>query len=175
MPQMIVLAADMHKRTHTLCAVVAATAEVLEDRTVAVGDAGLRELLHWGRGVGEQRVWALEDCRHVSGSFERFLIEHGERVVRVPTKLMAGARRASRQRGKSDRIDALAVARAAIAEGIDTLPTAQLAGRELDLRLLVDHRERLIRSRVALNSTLLWHLHDLWPELEIPGGGPVLS
>jgi transposase len=171
MPQMIVLAADMHKRTHTLCAVVAATAEVLEDRTVAVGDAGLRELLHWGRGVGEQRVWALEDCRHVSGSFERFLIEHGERVVRVPTKLMAGARRASRQRDKCDRIDALAVARAAIAEGIDTLPTAQLAGRELDLRLLVDHRERLIRSRVALNSTLLWHLHDLWPELEIPGGG----
>jgi len=37
-----------------------------------------------------------------------------------------------------------------------------------DLRLLVDHRERLVRHRVELNSTLLWHLHDLWPELEIP-------
>jgi transposase len=60
--------------------------------------------------------------------------------VRVPTKLMAGARRASRERGKSDRIDALAVARAAIAEGLKTLPTAPLAGPELDLRLLVDHR-----------------------------------
>jgi hypothetical protein len=41
--------------------------------------------------------------------------------------------------------------------------------RELDLRLLVDHRERLIRQRVALNNTLQWHLHDLWPELELPG------
>ena len=49
------------------------------------------------------------------------------------------------------------------------MPAAQLAGPELDLRLLVDHRERLVRQRVALNNTLQWHLHDLWPELELPG------
>jgi transposase len=57
-------------------------------------------------------VWALEDCRHVSGSLERFLIERGERVLRIPTHLTAGARRSARQRGKSDPIDALNVARA---------------------------------------------------------------
>jgi transposase len=45
-----------------------------------------------------------------------------------------------------------------------------LDGPELDLRLLVDHRERLVRHRVELNSTLQWHLHDLWPELRLPGG-----
>ena len=82
---------------------------------------------------------------------------------------MSDARRAGRERGKSDRIDALAVARAALREGVDALPSAQLAGVELDIRLLVDHRERLIRSRVALNNDLLWHLHDLWPELKLPG------
>ena len=49
------------------------------------------------------------------------------------------------------------------------LPAAQLDGPELDLRLLVDHRERLVRQRVALNNTLQWHLHDLWPELRLPG------
>jgi transposase len=168
---MIVLAADMHKRSHTVAALAAATAELLDDKTAAVGDAGFRALLEWGRALGAERVWALEDCRHVSGSFERFLIREGERVVRVPTKLMAGARRGSRQRGKSDLIDAIAVARAAIAEGIESLPSAHLDGRELDLRLLVDHRDRLVRARVALNNTLQWHLHDLWPELEIPGGG----
>jgi transposase len=106
----------------------------------------------------------------VSGSFERFLIARAERVVRVPTRLMANSRRSSRERGKSDRIDAIALARAALAEGIATLPTAELAGRELDIRLLVDHRERLVRARVALNSTLQWNLHDLWPELTLPGG-----
>jgi transposase len=167
---MIVIGADMHKRTHTLAAVVAATGELLDDKTAAVGGPGFRELLAWARGLGSERVWALEDCRHVSGSFERFLIEHGERVARVPTKLMAGTRRGARERGKSDRIDAISVARAALAEGVESLPAAQLAGRELDLRLQVDHRERLVRARVALNSTLLWHLHDLWPDLEIPSG-----
>src|SRR5688572_5517105 len=82
---------------------------------------------------------------------------------------MADSRRRARGRGKSDSIDAIAVARAALREGLDALPAAQLAGPELDLRLLVDHRERLIRQRVALNNTLQWHLHDLWPELELPG------
>jgi transposase len=59
---------------------------------------------------------------------------------------------------------------AALAAGIETLPTAALAGPELDIRLLVDHRERLVRTRVALNRTLQWNLHDLWPELTLPGG-----
>jgi transposase len=44
-----------------------------------------------------------------------------------------------------------------------------LDGPELDLRLLVDHRERPVRARVALNTTLQWRLHDLWPELQFPG------
>ena len=83
---------------------------------------------------------------------------------------MADARRGARERGKSDRIDALAVARAALREGLGELPVAQLGGPELDLRLLVDHRERLVAQRVGLNNTLQWHLHDLWPELTLPGG-----
>lgn len=44
---------------------------------------------------------------------------------------MAASRRSSRQRGKPDRIDAVAVARAAVAGGIDALPTAAPAGPEL--------------------------------------------
>ena len=166
---MMVLGADAHKRSHTIAAVSATTGEVLGEQTVRVGAKGFAALLTWARSLGGERVWALEDCRHVSGSFERFLIERGERVLRVPTKLMADARRGARGRGKSDSIDAIAVARAALREGLDALPTAQLEGPELDLRLLVDHRERLVRQRVALNNTLQWHLHDLWPELELPG------
>jgi transposase len=88
----------------------------------------------------------------------------------VPTHLTARERKRARQRGKSDAIDALHVARAVLQEGLDSFPAAHLDGPELDLRLLVDHRERLVRHRVELNSTLLWHLHDLWPELQLPGG-----
>ncbi len=165
---MMVLGADMHKRSHTVAAVAAATGELVGDRTVRVDEDAFVELLEWARSLKEERVWALEDCRQVSGAFERFLIASGERVVRVATKLMSEVRRAGRERGKSDRIDALAVARAALREGVENLPSAQLAGIELDLRLLIDHRERLIRSRVALNNDLQWHLHDLWPELKLP-------
>ena len=146
---MIVLGADMHKSSHTLAAIAAATGEMLDEKTAAVGARGFDAVLRWARALGPDRVWALEDCRHVSGSFERFLIARGERVVRVPTRLMANTRRSSRQRGKSDRIDAIAVARAALAEGLQTLPSAELAGPELDIRLLVDHRERLVRARVG--------------------------
>jgi len=167
---MIVLGADTHKRSHTVAAVAAATGELLGEQTVQVGRRGFGALLRWARSLDGDRVWALEDCRHVSGSLERFLIERGERVLRIPTHLSAKARKSARQRGKSDPIDALNVARAALQEGLESFPTALLDGPELDLRLLVDHRERLIRHRVELNSTLLWHLHDLWPELTLPGG-----
>jgi transposase len=167
---MIVLGADTHKRSHTIAAVAAATGELLGQRTVPVGRRGFDALLVWARRMHGERVWALEDCRHVSGSLERFVIERGERVLRIPTHLSAGARKSARQRGKSDAIDALNVARAALQEGLESFPAAHLDGPELDLRLLVDHRERLVRHRVELNSTLLWHLHDLWPELRLPAG-----
>jgi hypothetical protein len=139
-------------------------------RSVPVGRRGFDALLRWARAVDGERVWALEDCRHVSGGLERFLIARGERVLRIPTHLIAKARKSARVRGKSDAIDALNVARAALREGLGTFPVAQLDGPEPDLRLLVDHRERLVRHRVELNSTLLWHLHDLGPELMLPGG-----
>jgi len=47
-----------------------------------------------------------------------------------------------------------------------------LRGPELNVRLLVDHRERLIRPRTALINDLRWQLHDLWPQFEIPPRAP---
>ena len=80
---MMVLGADMHKRSHTIAAVAAATGELRDDRTIQVSDEAFLALLEWARALDGERVWALEDCRHVSGAFERFLIASGERVVRI--------------------------------------------------------------------------------------------
>src|ERR1700730_6241193 len=134
---MIVIGADPHKQSHTFAAVEVATGELRSSETFAARAAAHGRLLSWGRSLGDERVWALEDCRHVSGSLERFFIARGERVVRVPPKLIAGARRSARERGKSDPIDATAVARAALREGPQTLPTAHLDDRALEIRLLV--------------------------------------
>ena len=164
---MVTIGIDPHKDTHSAVAVDAFGRQVADRTRPAVSD-GFGELLSWARELGEPRAWVIEDCRHVSGPFERFLLDHGESVIRLPPHLMANARRAVRERGKSDPIDALAVARAALQEGLEKLPTARLAEDELELRLLSMHRQRLVRQRTALINDLRWHLHDLWPELKIP-------
>jgi transposase len=168
---MIVIGTDTHKRSHTAAALDEGTGRAIAERTVSAKRRSFDDLVLWGRGLDADRVWALEDCRHVSGALERFLLARGERVVRVAPKLTAGARDSARERGKSDAIDAVAIARAAIRVGLATLPVAQLAGAELDVRLLVDHRERLVAARTRLSNDLRWNLHDLWPELEIPPRG----
>src|ERR1700730_11116731 len=167
---MIVIGSDPHKRSYTFSAVGAETGELRSSETVQATSAGHERLLGWGRGVDAARVWAIEDCRHVSGKLERFLLARGERVVRVPPKLMAGRRRGLREAGKSDPIDALSVARAALEEGGDTLPLARLEGPAREVKLLLDHREDLVAERTRIQNRLRWLLHDRWPELELPAG-----
>jgi len=79
-------------------------------------------------------------------------------------RLMAGARQAVRALGKSDPIDALAVARAALRE--PDLPTAGHDQASWEVRLLVDHREHLVAGRTRTINRLRWHLHQLDPDLE---------
>jgi transposase len=167
---MIVVGTDTHKKSRTCGAVDALTASARGELTAPARKGSFGKLLVWARKLDPQRVWALEDCRHVSGAFERFLVARGERIVRVAPKHMAGARRAARERGKSDSIDAFSVARAALREGIETLPGAHLDGRALDIRLLGDHRDDLVAARTKDQQRLRWHLHDMWPEFEIPSG-----
>src|SRR5690349_19908724 len=124
---MVTIGIDPHKQTHSAAAVDEVGRELSRRTERAVRD-GFGVLLGWARRLADQRVWVLEDCRHVSGGLERFLIDHGESVVRLAPNLMADARQSERERGKSDPIDALAVARAALREGVDTLPAARLAG-----------------------------------------------
>jgi transposase len=167
---MIVIGSDAHKRSYTFAAVVAGTGELRAGETVAATKAGHERLLAWARGLQSERVCAVEDCRGVSGKLERFLLARGERVVRVPPKLMAGRRRGARRPGKSDPIDALSVARAALEEGIETLPVARLDGPAREIKLLLDHRDDLVAERTRIQNRLLWLLHDRWPELQIPQG-----
>jgi transposase len=160
----IVVGVDPHKKTHTAVAASSQLGEIRGEVTVKARAQGHAKLVHWARALDPERVFALEDCRHVSGALERFLISRGERVVRVPPKLMGEARRSARSFGKSDSIDALAVARAALRER--DLPAAQLEGPAREIALLVDHREDLVAERTRIQNRLRWHLHDLDPELD---------
>ena len=84
---MIVIGTDVHKNTHCCAALEATTSQVLEVREAPARMPGFRALLARARDLGDERIWAIEDCRHVSGGLERFLIGAGERIVRLAPKL----------------------------------------------------------------------------------------
>lgn len=159
---MVVVGADVHKRTHTFVAVDEAGRKLAE-RTVTAVTAGHGEAVMWAREqFGTDVVWAIEDCRHLSARLERDLLGLGQKVVRVPPKLMAQTRASARTRGKSDPIDALAVARGFLRE--PDLPVASHDEVSRELKLLVDRREVLVAQRTATINRLLWRVHELDPE-----------
>jgi transposase len=158
---MVILGIDAHKRTHTVVAIDEAGRQLGVKTTLATTTEAHLELVRWADQFGTERRFAVEDCRHLSRRLEADLLAAGEVIVRVPPKLMAHARDSARTYGKSDPIDALAVARAALRE--PDLPLARLDGPSRELRLLVDHREDLVRERTGHINRLRWHLHELDP------------
>src|SRR4029453_11828762 len=100
---MIVIGVDVHKPSLTAVA-VDETGRPLAERTLQSAEEGL---VAWASEHDGERLWAVEDCRHVTGALERELVAAGERLLRVPPKLTAPERRAGRARGESDSIDAL--------------------------------------------------------------------
>ena len=158
---MVVVGADVHKRTHTFVA-VDAVGRKLAEKVVAATTAGHGEAVMWAReSFGAEVVWAIEDCRHLSARLERDLLTAGQHVVRVPPKLMAQTRASARTRGKSDPIDALAVARGYLRE--PDLPIASHDEVSRELKLLVDRREVLVAQRTSTINRLLWRVHELDP------------
>lgn len=120
---------DAHKRSHTLVA-VGETGRKLAEKTVPATPDGHFAAIAWA-ARWPQRIFAIEDCRHLTRRLEIDVLLAGEAAVRVPPHLMAGVRKGGRQRDKSDPIDALAIARAALRE--PDLPIARLEGEAREL------------------------------------------
>jgi transposase len=163
---MIVIGADVHKSTHALAAVDARTGQLLGEREIPAKEQGHLEALRWAHEIDPEIVWAIEDCRDLSHHLENALIAAGERVIRVAPKLMGVSRRGEREPGKSDQIDARAIARAVLREGIERFPVAFLDEDAVEIRLLCDHREALVNERTRLINRLRINLVVLDPELE---------
>src|SRR5439155_23593121 len=134
------------------------------ETTIQVGSD---ELLGWSAALDGERLWAVEDCRQLTRWLERQLLAVGEDVVRVPPKLTVPERRAGRTRGKSDPIDALAIARAALRE--PDLRRPQPGERiYVEIKLLVDHRDDLVEECRRAQQRLHWHLYQLDPTFAVP-------
>ena len=160
---MIVIGLDVHKQSVTAVCVDEA-GRPLGEKLILVGSD---ELLAWAAALDAERLWAVEDCRQLTGWLERQLIGAGEDLVRVPPKLTVPERRAGRTRGKSDPIDALAIARVALREPELSRPRPdERVYREI--KLLVDRRDDLVDQRRRTQQRLRWHLHQLDPTYQVP-------
>jgi transposase len=128
--------------------------------------AGHVEAVRFAAGLGGEVVWAVEDCRHVSRRIEQALLGVGAEVVRVPPATTGQSRKGQRRPGKSDPIDALAVARTVVREGVARFAVAFLDEDAMEIRVLHDHREQLIAERTRAINRLRSHLVVLDPSLE---------
>ncbi|MEU4626641.1 IS110 family transposase [Actinoplanes sp. NPDC023801] len=158
----VVIGVDPHKRS--------ATIEIMNQREKPVGKGrfgtdrdGYQAMLAAGRQHTD-RVWAVEGCSGIGRHVAQRLVADGETVLDVPAKLSARARVfATGQGRKTDPVDAHSVAVAALRT--DNLRRVTLDDTTVALRLLVDRRELLGRTRTETVS----RLHHLLLEL-VPGG-----
>ena len=159
---MVVVGADVHKRTHTFVA-VDQVGRKLGQLTVTAGGKGHDKAIVWAqREFGADLLWGIEDCRHLSARLEIDLLDAGQAVVRVPPKLMAQTRSSGADSGQvgSDR----RVARAVLREPDLPVATHDEASREL--KLLVDHRDDLVKQRTGDVNRFRWHLHRIDPTID---------
>lgn len=158
---MVVIGTDVHKRTHTFVAVDEVGRKIAEKVVPATTEGHLAALAWAKTTVGNDLLWGIEDCRNLSARLERDLLSAGQKVVRVAPKLMAHERAGARTRGKSDPIDALAVARAVLRH--PDLPVASHDETSRELKLLIDRREDLVAQRTATINRFLGRIHELDP------------
>ncbi len=158
---MTVIGVDAHKRTHTLVAVDDVGAK-LGEKTIAATRSGHAAGLQWARSkFSPELTWGVEDLRSMTSLLERQLLAAKATVVRVSPHLMARNRGSKRAWGKSDAIDAIAVARAVLRD--PALPRAVHDDISWELRMLVDRREDVVGQRVKTinGSTRFTREHNL--------------
>lgn len=161
-----VVGIDAHRRTHTLV-VVDRAGRRLAHKTIGTNSDSHLSAIRWAQArFGRNLLWGIEDCRALTVRLERDLLGADQVVLRVAPHLMSRSRNSARTVGKSDPIDALAVARAVLRE--PDLPIARHNQQSMDLRLLIDRREDLIRLRVAIGNRLLNRVHQLDPTWSQP-------
>lgn len=153
---MIWIGVDAHKQVHQ--AVALGEAGELAARTVDNSAEAWEELLQWARQWPE-RIWAIEGAWYLGRGLAQFLVGQGERVHEVSGRWTAGRRRSMRRPGKSDRLDARAVAQL-LREEWSTLPRvypedSELAQVELWSRMQAELTEDMTRAMNRLHNLLL--------------------
>jgi hypothetical protein len=139
-----VVGVDTHRDTHT-AALTDPVGRQLTTLVVLANAEGYQQLRTWAdqHAPGSQLLWAIEGARSHGAGLCRALRAAGASITEAerPT-------RRARRHGKSDAMDALLAARAALAT--DGLHDPRADGAREAARLLLVERDRAVRHRTAV-------------------------
>ena len=142
---MMTLGVDAHKQIHVAVA-VDERGRALEKREGSNTEESWEWFLNWGR-QWEERRWGIEGTGNYGRGLAHYLVGAGERVYEVNPRLTAQSRRRARRSDKSDRLDALAVARVVLREE-DELPLVVAKDDEAEALDVLSRERRRIKSQV---------------------------
>jgi len=159
-----VIGVDTHRDQHVLAVVVASSGAVIAQRSVRSNARGYAEAMRFaGDHAPGARVWAVEGAGHYGAGFARYLSSRSE-TVHEAGRTTRGERRLQ---GKDDLLDAIRVARSALASTARALPRS--GERQEALRLLLLARRSAVDVRrvaiVQLRSVIVTAPESLRDEL----------
>ncbi|WP_339125213.1 IS110 family transposase, partial [Pseudonocardia sp. D17] len=138
---------DTHGRTHHAAA-VDGLGRVLGDREFPATRAGYAQLIGWLKSFGPVALVGVEGTGAYGAGLATALSEHRVQVVEVDRP----HRRARRRQGKSDPLDALAAARAALSGEASGVPKTHGGPVEAIRALRVARRGAVKARTAALNQ-----------------------
>jgi transposase len=137
---------DSHKDTLAV-AVIDAAGRAVTRRQVRNDAAGFAQLAALVIEHGCVRV-GIEGSTNFGWPAAMHLVDAGVTVVEVPPLMTSRERRARPGQGKTDPVDAVAIARITARE-TSLPPVRPMEGLPADLRVLTDYREQLVAERTA--------------------------
>ena len=149
---MITLGVDAHKQVHAAVA--------LDEAGQALGHwrgpnsrCGWEALHEWAVGLDGPRQWGIEGAWNYGRGLAQHLVDAGEAVYEVNPRWTAEGRRSARRPGKSDALDARAVALLVQREAA-TLPRVGADDETAVLELLVTERDGAVAEATRLRNQL---------------------
>ncbi len=159
---MLTVGVDAHKRTNMAVAIDVAGREVARWRgpnTVA----GWQEVAAWATALGPEVRWGIEGAWNYGRGLAQFLVEAGATVYEVNARWTAAGRRRARRPGKSDGLDARAIA-LVVGREAGTLPPVAPDDETGVLDLLVAERDGIVAEATRLRNQLHQLLLQLDPD-----------
>ncbi len=147
---MITIGVDAHKRIHQALA-LDDRGTVLAHWRGANSPADWEGVLAWADSLPGPRQWGIEGAWNYGRGLAQFLVAHDEIVYEVNPRWTAERRRSARKPGKSDRLDAHAVAKLVRDKG-SGLPRVAAEDATAVLDLLVTERESALAEATRLRN-----------------------